>query len=97
MTYFDFVLNFDLPQLTFMITDYYNLSFLSVVFFFFFLQVLNLLVDTNVGRVAADGFYIIMADYEEVMSVKMHVNYRVGIRLTHNNLSRDFSLPLTSF
>ena len=37
-----------------------------------------MLVDKNVGRVAADGFYIIMADYEEVMSVKMHVNYRVS-------------------
>lgn len=60
------------------------------------MQVLNLLVDTNVGRVAADGFYIIMADYEEVMSVKMHVNYRVGIRLTHN-LSCDFSFSLHHF
>ena len=95
MTCFDFFLNFDLPQLTFVITDYYNLSFLSGVFFC--VQVLNLLVDTNVGRVAADGFYIIMADYEEVMSVKMHVNYRVGIRLTHNNLSRDFCFPLHNF
>lgn len=38
----------------------------------------SLLVDKNVGSVAADGFYIIMADYEEVMSVKMHVNYRVS-------------------
>lgn len=38
-----------------------------------------MLVDRHVGRVAADGFYIIMADYEEVMSVKMHVNYRVSL------------------
>ncbi|KAJ7308783.1 mms19 nucleotide excision repair, partial [Desmophyllum pertusum] len=29
-------------------------------------KVLSLLVDKKVGRVAADGFYIIMADYEEV-------------------------------
>ncbi|KAJ7336488.1 mms19 nucleotide excision repair [Desmophyllum pertusum] len=43
-------------------------------------KVLSLLVDKNVGRVAADGFYIIMADYEEVMSVKMHVNYRMMYR-----------------
>jgi len=41
------------------------------------LQLFSLLVDPNVGRVAADGFYVIVADYEEVMSVKMHVNYRV--------------------
>ena len=38
-----------------------------------------MLVDRCVGRVVADGFYIIMADYEEVMSVKMHVNYRVSL------------------
>jgi len=43
------------------------------------LQVFSLLVDQNVGRVAADGFYIIVADYEEVMSVKMHANYRVSL------------------
>ena len=46
-----------------------------------FLQVLSLLVDRAVGRVAADGFYVIMADYEEVMSTKMHVNYRVSFNL----------------
>jgi len=43
-------------------------------------KVFSLLVDKNIGRVAADGFYIIMADYEEVMSVKMHVNYRIMYR-----------------
>ena len=42
-----------------------------------FPQVLSLLVDETVGRLAADGFYIIMADFEEVMNVKMHVNYKV--------------------
>jgi len=38
-----------------------------------------LLEDKDVGRLAADGFYIIMADYDEVMNIKMHVNYRVRI------------------
>ena len=46
---------------------------------FVFRQILSLLVDKNVGRAAGDGFYIIMADYEEVMNIKMHVNYRVSI------------------
>ena len=36
-------------------------------------------MDKDVGRLAADGFYVIMADCEEVMNVKMHVNYRVGM------------------
>ena len=36
-------------------------------------------MDKDVGRLAADGFYVIMADYEEVMNVKMHVNFRVGM------------------
>ena len=35
------------------------------------------MIDKDVGRLAADGFYVIMADYEEVMNVKMHLNYRV--------------------
>ncbi|RMX48437.1 hypothetical protein pdam_00020451, partial [Pocillopora damicornis] len=43
-------------------------------------KILSLLVDKNVGRAAGDGFYIIMADYEEVMSIKMHVNYRMMYR-----------------
>ena len=40
---------------------------------------MSLLIDKDVGRLAADGFYVIMADYEEVMNVKMHVNYRVRV------------------
>lgn len=43
-------------------------------------KIMSLLVDKNVGRVAGDGFYIIMADYEEVMNIKMHVNYRMMYR-----------------
>jgi len=43
-------------------------------------KVLSLLEDKDVGRLAADGFYIIMADYDEVMNVKMHVNYRMMYR-----------------
>ncbi|XP_073239400.1 MMS19 nucleotide excision repair protein homolog isoform X2 [Porites lutea] len=43
-------------------------------------KVLSLLTDKDVGRLAADGFYVIMADYEEVMNVKMHVNYRMMYR-----------------
>lgn len=43
-------------------------------------KILNLLVDKDVGRAAGDGFYIIMADYEEVMNIKMHVNYRMMYR-----------------
>lgn len=50
---------------------------------FVFRQILSLLVDKNVGRAAGDGFYIIMADYEEVMNIKMHVNYRVSIWLMY--------------
>ena len=47
---------------------------------------MSLLVDKDVGRVAGDGFYIIMADYEEVMNIKMHVNYRVSIRFMFSQM-----------
>ena len=35
--------------------------------------------DGEVGRLAADGFYIIVADFDEIMNVKMHANCRVSV------------------
>lgn len=43
-------------------------------------KVLSLLINKEVGRLAADGFYIIVADFGEVMNIKMHANYRMMYR-----------------
>ncbi|XP_067037088.1 MMS19 nucleotide excision repair protein homolog isoform X2 [Acropora muricata] len=43
-------------------------------------MVLSLMKDREVGRLAADGFYIIVADFDEVMNVKMHANCRMMYR-----------------
>ena len=48
----------------------------------FALQVLGLMKEREVGRLAADGFYIIVADFDEVMNVKMHANCRVSLSWT---------------
>ncbi|XP_015769269.1 PREDICTED: MMS19 nucleotide excision repair protein homolog [Acropora digitifera] len=45
-------------------------------------MVLGLMKDREVGRLAADGFYIIVADFDEVMNVKMHANCRVSLSWT---------------
>ena len=54
--------------------------------FFFFFQLLKMFTVSGAGRIAADGFYIIMADNDDVMNQKMHANIRVSLCQTNTSL-----------
>jgi hypothetical protein len=45
---------------------------------------LSLFSDDSLGKVAADGFYILIVDSEDVMTVQMHADIRVSKPVLYN-------------
>ena len=52
----------------------------ATVYYFLFLQLLQLLKDASLGETAAEGFHILLDDCVDVMTPQMHANIKMMYR-----------------